>query len=313
MQKVKNLPEPQLNTIENANANDKGRFLHENSLDVVFFDPPLLRNSTDKQLNNWKTEQDYLEWCRIFINIVSAKLKKTGILYLIGDIEDVRQIINIILDFEFQLSMTYYFTKNKKSSQIKKSKDGTRTVKVIESVFVFTRNFQKKVKKILKLKQQEKNLTSREINIELNGNGNGGGYWSLYCGDNSKNILPTEQHWQVLKELFDLDLEYNDINTQFRPFDGINLWEEFNYEEDKLYSGINRPVAFYERLIEMNRKEPSELLIWDPFCGYGNSIVACKKLNCSYFACEFDIKVYYKALINTGENVNFIKPVVVPS
>jgi DNA modification methylase len=151
-------------------------------------------------------------------------------------------------------------------------------------------------------------LTSREINIELSNNGNGGGYWSLYCGDNSKNILPTEEHWNKLCEILNIDINYSDINTQFRPYNGQNLWDDVYYEDDKMLSGVNRPVLFYERLIEMNRKDPNELLIWDPFCGYGNSTKACKKLGASFYASEFDPKIYYKALINIGNITNSVRP-----
>jgi len=302
--------EPTLNSIENANANDKGRFISDNSLDVILCDPPLFKNQNDKLINNWTNEEDYINWFRIFINISSTKLKKTGILFLIGDIEDLLPLINIIKEFDFYLAMTYYFTKNKKSFSSKK-KENQKTTKVIESVFVFTRNFQSKVKKILKLKQQEMKIPSREINLKLSGNGNGGGYWSLYCGDNSKNSLPSEEHWEILKSMFKLDIDYSDINTQFLQYDGANLWDDINYEDDKLLSGVNRPVLFYERLLKMNRKEPSDLLIWDPFCGYGNSTIACKKLNISFYANEFDVKIYFKAMMNIGAPINITRPVIV--
>lgn len=309
MIKVKHHVEPQMNTIENVNATDKGRFFRDSSLDIVICDTPTFKNNNDRLLNNWSNETEYYQWFKIFVNIVSIKLKKTGIFYLIGDLEDIHPLISIIQDADFQLTMTYYFTKSKKINVTKKSKDNLKNHKIIECVLVFTRNFIKKVKKILKLKQTEQKLSAKEINIELSGNGNGGGYWSLYCGDNSKNILPSEEHWNKLCDILKIDIDYSDINTQFRPYEGINLWEDVYYEDDKLLSGINRPILFYERLIEMNRRNPSELIIWDPFCGYGNSTKAFKKLECSYYACEFDPKIYYKALINTGSVSNTIRPV----
>jgi len=309
MQKSKVSLEPQLNTIENCNSTDKGRFIQEASIDIIICDPPLFKNQNDKQLNNWNMENDYYSWFRIFMNIASSRLRKTGIFYLIGDVEDLCELHPIIMEFDFQLSMTYYFTKNRKMS-VGKKKDNTRTTKVIECVFVFTRNFQKEVKKILKLHQAKSKLSSREINLQLSGNGNGGGYWSLYCGENSRNLIPTEEHWNKLRHIFEIDVDYNDINTQFRAYEGINFWEDISYEEDKFLNGSNRPVNLFERLLQMNRKEPQDIMVWDPFCGYGNSTLACRKMGINYFAHEFDVKTYYKAMINTGNSLKFSKPVL---
>jgi len=313
MNKQKSLYEPVMNVIENANATDKGRFISDCSLDVVICDPPLFTNTNDKTINNWLNEQDYLQWFKIFMNIVSSKLKKTGIFYLIGEIDDLHKLIAIIEEFDFELTMTYYFTKDKRAHSGKKSKDQPRTTKIIESVFIFTRNFQNKVKKILKLKQAEYKMTSKDINIRLSGNGNGGGYWSLYCGENSKNAIPSHEHWVILKEMFNLEIDYDDIVTQFKQYEGTNLWDDFDYEDDKLLSGINRPVAFFERLLQMNRRELAELVVWDPFCGYGNSTKAFKKLNINFYANEFDLKIYYKAMINIGSSVNLSRPVIASS
>lgn len=306
MQKTKFNVEPVVNIIEHANATDKGRFFEENSLDIVFCDPPLYKNQNDKAINNWNSEQDYTQWFRIFVNIVSNKLKKTGVFYLIGEMEDLIPLISICNEFNFNISMIYYFPKFKKGT-----KNSNKVFKYIDSVVVLTRNFQREVKKILKLKQQQANISSREINLKLNNNGNGGGYWSLYCGENSKNVMPTEEHWNILKNLFKLELEYSDINTQFKPYDGINLWDDISNNDDKLFNGINRSSALYERLLKLNRKEPAELVVWDPFCGYGNSVLAMRDLNVNFYANEFDTNIYYKAMVNTGNTLKIGKPIVV--
>lgn len=300
---------PILNTIENVNATDKGKFFPDNHLDIIVCHPPSYNNSNDRIINNWSNETEYFQWFRVFMNIVVNKLKKTGVFYLIGDIEELHPLLKLIEEFDLQLNMVYYFTKTKKYTVVKKTKDTPKTNKIIESVFVFTRNFQKKIKKILKLKQQELKLSAREINMQLSGNGNGGGYWSIYCGDNNHNKTPSEEHWNKFKEILKIDIDFNDINTQFRQYEGPNLWDDLNYEEDKLLSGYNLPVLFYERLIAMNRKLPADIVLWDPFCGLGNSVVACKRLSTSYYACELDIKTHYKANINIGNKSGVLKVV----
>lgn len=308
MKRIKPSTEPLINQIEQANALERGRNLLDNQLDIVICDPPSYKNSVDKLMNNWNTESEYIQWFNLFMKIVTSKLKKTGIFYLIGELDEIHSLFAPVTEYGFQVAMTYYFIKHKKISSGRKMSENSRTQRVVDCVVVFTRDFQKKVKKLLKLKQEESRKTAREINVELSGNGNGGGYWSLYCGDNSKNILPSEEHWNILRNIFSIDLEYNDILTQFRPYEGSNLWEDIHYADDKFLNGTNRPVSFYERLLGMNRKNPADIVVWDPFCGYGNSTLACKKKGVSFFANEYDMKTYYKAMINTGNTVNIVKP-----
>ena len=251
--------EPISNTIENINALDKGRFIKDNSLDIIFCDPPSIKNPNDKQLNNWNSQKDFEQWIRIFINISSIKLKKTGVFYLIGDVEELHPFIQVLQEFGFVLTTSYFFSKNKKLNAGRRIKDASKTIKVMDTIFVFTRDLQKKVKKLLKLKQQEHSKSAREINYALSGNSNGGGYWSLYCGENSRNLLPTEQHWDILKELFKIEINYNEIQPQFIEWNGFNFWDDIKYNDDKFLSGTNRPTQLYERLINMNRIKPNEL------------------------------------------------------
>lgn len=306
------MPENEIvqNTIENVNAIDKGRFINDNSLDIIFCDPPSFRNSNDKNLNNWTSENEYFKWMRIFFNICSMKLRKTGILYLIGDTEIISPLIQIIEEFGFSLQTSYYFIKDRKYKSGKKLKEMTKTVKVVDTIFVFTRDIQKKVKKLLKLKQQEYQKSAREINFSLSGNSNGGGYWSLYCGENSRNIMPSEQHWETLCEIFQIDIKYDDIQPQFKEYNGYNIWDDIKYVDDRFLAGTNRPPQVYHRLIHMNRNKPHNLTIWDPFTGYANSVNVMQKLGCKYYASEFDMKIFYKAMVNTGHSVTVKKPVI---
>ena len=303
--------EPISNTIENANALEKGRFLTDNTIDIIFCDPPSFKNPIDRQLNNWTTNKDFEQWIRIFINVASIKLKKTGIFYLIGDVEELTPFIDILKEFGFILQTSYFFTKNKKLNAGRRVKETSKTIKVVDTILVFSRDIQKKVKKLLKLKQQEHSKSAREINYALSGNANGGGYWSLYCGENSRNILPNEQHWDILKELFKIDIQYTEIKPQFIEWNGYNFWDDIKYSDDKFLCGTNRPTQLYERLISMNINKPKDLTCWDPFTGYGNCVNAMQHLGCKYYASEFEMKIYYKAMINTGHNISLHKPQLV--
>jgi len=106
-----------------------------------------------------------------------------------------------------------------------------------------------------------------------------------------------------------ISINYEDIISQFKPWEGTNLWDDINYEDDKFLNGTNRPTVLYERLINLNKKNFTDLVVWDPFCGYGNSTLIFKKYGIKFYANEFDMKIHCKAMINTGTSINISKPI----
>ena len=206
----------------------------------------------------------------------------------------------ILKRYKFELEDTYYFLKNRKHNTYKKNREVIKTTSVVDCVMIFTRSHVREVKTLLLSKQLEHKLTPKDMNIYLSGTGEGGGYWSLYCGDNRKNMIPSYEHWEKLKKLFDIDIEYSIIQSQYRPHDGINILDDEIYFEEKndVIKYIDRPQEFYEKLISMNRNDYSNLVIWDSFCGYGNCIKVCKKHSIQYYGHELNCEVFIKAKIN---------------
>ena len=292
--------EIKMNTIENANAIVRGKEIANNQLDIVICDPPQYTNVNDKLLNNWRTLEEYYDWFNLYVNIVALKLKRTGIFYLIGAFEENYKLIEILKRYKFELEDTYYFLKNRKHNTYKKNREVIKTTSVVDCVMVFTRSHVREVKTLLLSKQQEHLLSPRDINIYLSGTGEGGGYWSLYCGENRRNVIPSIEHWEKLKKLFDIDIEYSVIQSQYRSHNGINILDDEIYFEEKndVIKYIDRPQEFYEKLISMNRNDYSNLVIWDSFCGYGNCIKVCKKYSISYYGHEMNCDVFIKAKIN---------------
>ena len=289
-----------INTIENSNAIDRGKEIPNSQLDMVICDPPQYTNMTDRILNNWRTQEEYYDWFNLYVNIVALKLKRTGIFYLIGAFEENYKLIEILKRHKFELEDTYYFLKNRKHNTYKKNREIIKMTPVVDCVMIFTRSHVREVKTLLLSKQLEHKLTPKDMNIYLSGTGEGGGYWSLYCGDNRRNIIPSIEHWDKLKELFDIDIEYSVIQCQYRPHDGINFWDDEKYFEEKneVIKYIDRPQEFYEKLISMNRNEHCKLVVWDSFCGYGNCIKVCKKYSIQYYGHELNCEVFLKAKMN---------------
>jgi site-specific DNA-methyltransferase (adenine-specific) len=57
--------------------------IDDNSVDLVFVDPPYnIGKDFNGLKDKWKNDEDYLNWCYQWIDLLLAKLKKTGSLYI---------------------------------------------------------------------------------------------------------------------------------------------------------------------------------------------------------------------------------------
>jgi adenine-specific DNA-methyltransferase len=66
-----------------ANALSALKTLPDNSVDLIFADPPYnIGKSFNGQIESWKTEESYLEWCYEWLDLCVLKLKPNGSFYV---------------------------------------------------------------------------------------------------------------------------------------------------------------------------------------------------------------------------------------
>jgi len=57
--------------------------IKDNSIDLIFVDPPYnIGKDFNGRKDKWNTDEDYLNWCYEWIDLLLKKLKKTGSLYI---------------------------------------------------------------------------------------------------------------------------------------------------------------------------------------------------------------------------------------
>lgn len=57
--------------------------IEDNSIDLIFVDPPYnIGKDFNGLKDKWKSDEDYLNWCYQWIDLLLKKLKKTGSLYI---------------------------------------------------------------------------------------------------------------------------------------------------------------------------------------------------------------------------------------
>lgn len=72
--------------IINANTIEYMQTIESNSIDLIIADPPYFKICGDFDFNTWKTQEEYLEWCREWLNESKRILKNSGTLILWGGV-----------------------------------------------------------------------------------------------------------------------------------------------------------------------------------------------------------------------------------
>ncbi len=70
-----------------------------------------------------------------------------------------------------------------------------------ECILMFYKDSRPFIKDLLKMRQNELKITSKEINDKLGVKSNGGGMWSIYTWDNVCEQIPTKELWEKLEKI----------------------------------------------------------------------------------------------------------------
>jgi DNA modification methylase len=88
----------------------KEKLLKE-SIDLIIADPPYFKMVKDKWDNQWKTEEEFYNWCEQWISECYRVLKSTGSLYIYGGSPFIFEICNIArkINLQFNNAIVWYF------------------------------------------------------------------------------------------------------------------------------------------------------------------------------------------------------------
>lgn len=76
----------ELNKIYNMDCIEYMKTLPKNCIDPIIADPPYFKIVKNDWDNQWKTKEEYLQWCKNWINDCFRVLKTTGSIYIWGGI-----------------------------------------------------------------------------------------------------------------------------------------------------------------------------------------------------------------------------------
>lgn len=167
---------------------------------------------------------------------------------------------------------------------------------VTENILVYRKNAKPFVRQLLKEKQKECNKTSKQMNELLGCKSNGGGNWTKYCGNTEFPLFPTEEHWNTLRNIFNIDIDYKTIQMTYNPIMGLtNVWSDINFYIRNRLHPSEKPIQLSDRIIKIFSNEGD--LIYIPFAGSGSEIESCINNNRNWIATEIN-KEYINIINN---------------
>lgn len=271
------------------------------SVDLIIADPPYYKVVGQKWDYMWKTEDDYIEWSKNWINEASRTLRKGGSFYLFGYFRILSKLLPILESSGLELRQQIIINKGIRAVSGRATKKYKMFPNVTESILFMYKDSKPFVKKFLKQRQTELGLTAKEINEKLGVKSNGGGMWSIYTGKNICKQLPTEDLWNKLQQILEFDIPYKEISQTYNPQLGItDVWDDINFYSEKRYHPTQKPQKLLTRLLLASSNESD--LILDPFMGGGSTALACISNNRKFIGFEID-ENYYK---NSIKRLNYI-------
>lgn len=300
------------NKIFNEDCIDFMKKLPNECIDLIIVDPPYYKAINEKWDKQWKTEDEYLEWTKQYINECVRILKSTGSLYIYGNFDILTKIKVNILD-----KMLYFrqnITLNKGLRAIAgRTSDKLRMFPTASEYLLFY------------VKQNEDSYLEDEINHKelrmyfLNAMKKAGynrttlnkklGHRKAEHTFYTKKQwwIPTEEVYKELQQIMDLPKSYNEIIDWFNknrftfnlPTGVTDVW---NFVPDKVRYGhkTQKPIDITDRIILTSSNEGD--IVFIPFAGSGSEIVSCIKNNREWMATEVS-NIYIEDIIKPRINI----------
>lgn len=301
-------------SVRNVDVLEGFKSIEDKSQDLIIADPPYYKAINEKWDKQWKTEADYLDWCKLWFNECVRVLKDTGSFYCYGNFDILSK--KKVLIFDKQLNFRQNITLDKGLKSIAgRTSDKIRMYPTASEYLLYYINqsysFQnndsvnevfKPIRKYLKDELAKSGLKTKDCRKLMNLTIDAGGL--RYFSDTSWMMIP-ENHYTSLQVngSFKMPYEelkqwYNDLSFVFNLPTGItDVWD---FTPDKVRYGhpTQKPQNICQRIVKASSNENDNVLI--PFGGSGSEIVACQELNRNCIV--FETESQYVDIINKRLN-----------
>lgn len=270
------------------------KLIPDNSQDLIIVDPPYYKTVNEKWDKQWKTEQEYLDWCKLWFAECVRVLKDTGSFYCYGNFDILSKQKVLIFDNVLNFRQNITLSKGLKSIAGRTSDKLRMYPTASEYLLFYTKQemwFETPFSVIMKRQIKENRLTQKDISkLELSRNGNLTGW----VHNKLKGIqLPTREQWVKICRLFEIENEYDLLcetyeNKRFTfnlPAGQTDVWD---FTPDKVRYGhkTQKPQDICQRIVKASSNKEDNVLIL--FAGSGSECEACEVLERNWAAFEND-------------------------
>lgn len=274
-----------INKVYNKDCMEYMKTLPDSCVDLIIADPPYFKVINQSWDYQWRTMDDYLDWCLLWFKECYRLLRKGGSFYCYGYFRNLAHQLRILENLGFSIRQQIVINKGLRSISGRATKNYKMFPNVTESLLFVVKDSYPYVKKLLKEKQKKLKLTAKEINEYLDVKSNGGGMWSIYTGNNISKQIPTKEMWDKLQGILKFNIPYEDIGITFNAEMGVtDVWDDIDFYKEKRVHPTQKPLSLSDRIIKASSNEGD--LIYIPFAGSGSEIVSCINNNRNFIATE---------------------------
>jgi DNA modification methylase len=283
----------------------------DKSQDLIIADPPYYKAINESWDKQWKTEAEYLDWCKLWFNECVRVLKNTGSFYCYGNFDILSK--QKVLIFDKQLNFRQNITLDKGLKSIAgRTSDKLRMFPTASEYLLFyvkvdlggnafysDNDLFKPIIEYLRNEFKEASklgFKTKHFREWMGLNINAGGI--RYFAENVW-IFPKEEHYKAFKNTGRFQMEYSDLFNWYEqikkevfftfnlPMATTDVWD---FTPDKIRYGhpTQKPQDICQRIIKASSNENDNVLI--PFAGSGSEVVGCKELKRNCIAFEIESK-----------------------
>jgi len=284
-------------SVRNVDVLEGFKSIKDKSQDLIIADPPYYKAINEGWDKQWKTEADYLDWCKLWFDECVRVLKDTGSFYCYGNFDILSK--QKVLLFDRQLIFRQNITLDKGLKSIAgRTSDKLRMFPTASEYLLFYVKKNDNGTSVNEYLRSELNRygIANDINKHFWVNGwakQGSNIASHFFGNNEQNCLPTIEQYKRLQTTGFFQKEYSELEAMYLqdrfifnlPYATTDVWD---FTPDKVRYGhpTQKPQNICQRIVKASSNENGNVLI--PFGGSGSEIVACQELkrNCIVFETE---------------------------
>ena len=289
--------------------------LPKESVDLIVADPPYYKTINEEWDKQWKTEEEFIEWCRSWFKECVRVLKPTGSFYCYGFFDILSKLKVLVFDKELYFRQNITLNKGVKSIAGRTS-DKLRMFPTASEYLLFYVNVNlggntffsdnilfKPIIEYLRKEFEEarkigyKTKQFREL-MGLNIEAGGIRYFAEKVW-----IFPTEEHYNAFQKTGRFKIPYSELLLWYNkikesvyspfnlPFGVTDVWD-FNIDKNRFHP-TQKPKQITDRIIEASSNKNQIVLI--PFGGSGSEVLSCMR-NFRQFICYENNPQYFKII-----------------